>query len=65
MHGILAGEAARRYVQLHGDCLAAVFTKDGRFTYAERGTDFPFIEMRQGQECRIARVAAGAISDVA
>ena len=56
--------AARRYVQLHGDCIAAVFTKDGRFGYAERGAEFPFIALRQGQECAAAGVAAGEISDV-
>jgi hypothetical protein len=56
--------AARRYVRLHGDCIAAVFTKDGRFAYADRGADFPFIAMRQGQECGAARVAAGEVSDV-
>ena len=56
--------AARRYVQLHADCMAVVFTKDRRFTYAERGRGFPFIEIRQDEECTIARVAAGAISEV-
>lgn len=56
--------ATRRYVQLHADCSAVVFTKDGRFTYAERGRGFPFIEIRQGEECRIARAAPGALSEI-
>lgn len=31
----------RRYVALHGETLAAVFTKDGRVQYVEKGRDFP------------------------
>jgi len=56
--------AARRYVQRHEDSIAVVFTKEGRFTYAERGRAFPFIEVRQGEKCRIASVGAGAISEI-
>lgn len=55
--------AARRYVQVHGECLAVVFSKGGRFAYADRSTDFPFIALRPGQECRIAQLPEGSISD--
>ena len=56
--------AARRYVDLHGGCLAVVFSKDSRFTYAHWSTDFPFIALRRGQECRVARIPEGSISDI-
>jgi hypothetical protein len=33
--------AVRRYVALQGECIAAVFSKDGRVRYIEKGDDFP------------------------
>ena len=33
--------AARRYVALHDDCLAVVFSVDGRVRYVEKGKGFP------------------------
>lgn len=42
--------AARRYVELHGDDFAIVFSKDGRLKYSLRGGDFPWLDVRPGQE---------------
>ncbi len=36
--------AARRYVELHGDPCAVVFSRNGTFRYAVYGGGFPFIE---------------------
>ena len=33
--------AGRRYVQLHEDCLAAIFSRHGRVLYVERPDEFP------------------------
>jgi Zn-dependent peptidase ImmA (M78 family) len=33
--------AIRRYVAVQGECLAAVFSKDGRVRYIEKSEDFP------------------------
>lgn len=33
--------AARRYVALHKECLAVVFSRDGSIRYVEKGDDFP------------------------
>ena len=41
--------AARRFVNLHKECLAAVFIKDGQYLYSERPADFPFIALERGQ----------------
>lgn len=41
--------AARRYVELHGDDFAVVFTKDGNLVYSVRSRDFPCIALRPGQ----------------
>ncbi|MDH3668974.1 MAG: ImmA/IrrE family metallo-endopeptidase [Paracoccaceae bacterium] len=35
--------AARRYVQCHRDCLAAVFSHDGKIRYVEKSEGFPSI----------------------
>ena len=35
--------AARRYVALHGECLAVAFTANGRIRYVERGNGFPHL----------------------
>jgi hypothetical protein len=42
--------AARRYVELHGDDFAVVFSENGKFKYAAPSTDFPRIDLRAGQE---------------
>jgi hypothetical protein len=41
--------AARRYVELHSETLAAVFCVKGKFVYASRGEQFPSICLRKGQ----------------
>ncbi|MER8577648.1 ImmA/IrrE family metallo-endopeptidase [Mesorhizobium sp. M1423] len=41
--------AARRYINLHRQRVAAVFAKDGQFQYIERGGDFPYIRLEKGQ----------------
>jgi hypothetical protein len=41
--------AARRNVKLHKEPLAVVFATDGAFQYADRGPDFPFIDIKKGQ----------------
>lgn len=41
--------AARRYVELHHETLAAVFCTNGKFTYAQRKDDFPSLCLRKGQ----------------
>ena len=40
--------AIRRYVALQGECLAAVFSKDGRVRYIEKGEGFPATTMWTG-----------------
>lgn len=40
--------AIRRYVDLHGECLAAVFSKEGRVRYVEKASDFPATTMWVG-----------------
>ena len=57
--------AARRYVQLHGDCIAAVFTKETAAWVTQSGARiFRSLLCARVQECAVARVAAGEISDV-
>jgi len=41
--------AARRYVNLHDGLVAAVFSKDGGFLYAEWHEGFPWLGLRRGQ----------------
>ena len=40
--------AIRRYVALQGECLAAVFSKDGRVRYVEKAENFPATTMWNG-----------------
>ena len=40
--------AARRYVKLHKEPLAVVFATNGIFQYADRGPDFPYIDIKRG-----------------
>lgn len=48
--GVSKEAAARRYAQLQGDDFAVVFSKDGKYIYSIRGGDFPWIDLRQGQD---------------
>jgi hypothetical protein len=41
--------AARRYISQHHDCLALVFSHQGRFEYTDRNPDFPWIDLCEGQ----------------
>lgn len=41
--------AARRFLDLHGDPCAVVFSKDGKVRYPLTRGGFPFIELTQGQ----------------
>jgi hypothetical protein len=41
--------AARRYIELHGDDLALIFTKDGSVVYSTKSRDFPWLDVRPGQ----------------
>lgn len=42
-------ETARRFCQLIDSPSAVVFSKNGRFLYAARGHEFPFIALRRDQ----------------
>lgn len=42
--------AARRYVELHGDDFAVVFTKDGKLIRFAKTRDFPWLDVRAGQQ---------------
>lgn len=42
--------AARRYAEAHGDNFAVIFSKDGKYLYSVRGGDFPWINLKRGQE---------------
>ncbi|QRR34696.1 ImmA/IrrE family metallo-endopeptidase [Hydrogenophaga sp. YM1] len=67
--GVSKEAAARRYAQLHGDDFAVVFSKDGKYIYSIRGGEFPWIDLRKGQElfhkthARVFDGTSGAISD--
>ncbi len=41
--------AARRYVELHGEPTALVFSAEGVVRYVERHADFPYVSCRRGQ----------------
>lgn len=40
--------AARRYVACHDQCLAVVFSRDGRFVYSDRSAGFPALQFARG-----------------
>ena len=40
--------SARRYVSLHSDKLAVIFSKDGRVRYVDRAIGFPWLNVRKG-----------------
>ena len=46
--GISREAAARRYVSLHPDTTAVVFSRNGFFYYAELSTEFPVLCLRRG-----------------
>lgn len=39
--GVSREAAVRRYVSLHSECLAAVFSRDGRIRYIDKADEFP------------------------
>ena len=41
--------AARRYIALHEECLALVFSHQNRFLFADRNPEFPWIDLTEGQ----------------
>ena len=41
--------AARRYVELHHETLAAVFCLNGKFIYAHRTDEFPALSVKKNQ----------------
>lgn len=49
MCGVSKESAARRYVEMHGDNCAIVFSQDNKFRYAIRSVDFPVISLQQNQ----------------
>lgn len=40
--------AARRYVELHANPSAVVFSRDGVVRYVDRADDFPFVQIQRG-----------------
>ena len=51
MHGALdisKAAAARRYVELHKEPLAVIFAKNDEFIYTVRGSQFPWIGLKEG-----------------
>ncbi|WP_244613804.1 ImmA/IrrE family metallo-endopeptidase [Nitrobacter winogradskyi] len=54
--------AARRFVELHPEDLAAVFCKDSRFVYAACGRDFPRLSITAGEQCDLGQAVQGTIS---
>ncbi|MEZ5763707.1 MAG: ImmA/IrrE family metallo-endopeptidase [Xanthobacteraceae bacterium] len=56
--------AARRYVQLHDDCLAVVFTRDRKVMYWDCSKEFPKPMPRRGDVCGIPVLAPGSLSDI-
>jgi Zn-dependent peptidase ImmA (M78 family) len=56
--------AARRYVAVHPGDLAVVFCKDGQFSYAERGGEFPKLSVRNRQQIDLGNRGAGTLSNV-
>lgn len=50
---------ARRYVELHGDCLAIVFCKNQRMIYWSGGIGFPKLTIQRDQQCELGRRGEG------
>jgi IrrE N-terminal-like domain len=55
--------AARRFVNLHSDNLAAVFCKDRKFLYADRPDAFPGLCLSRGQAVSLSGGEQGDLSD--
>ena len=61
--------AARRFLDLHGDPCAVVFTQDGKVRYSITRSGFPALELREGQPVHAKTLTAtfsapvGTISD--
>jgi hypothetical protein len=51
--GVSKEAAARRYVELHGDDFAVVFTKDGKLIRFTKTRDFPWLDLRAGQQIHV------------
>jgi hypothetical protein len=47
--GVSKAAAAGRYVELHGDDFAVLFSKDGKLVYSIKTRDFPWPDIRPGQ----------------
>ncbi len=58
--------AARRYVSLHDQCLALVFSHQNKFMFADRNPEFPWIDLTEGQSLPNLPAASDdtAISDI-
>lgn len=58
--------AARRYISLHDECLALVFSHQNRFQFADQNPEFPWIDFTEGQLLPgLPAVSGGAaISDI-
>ena len=46
--------ASRRYIELHGDCLGVVFSKDGCFLYSDWSDRFPYLQFKRGDRLPVA-----------
>lgn len=46
--GISREAAVRRYVELHSECLAVVFSQNGNLAYVDRQDAFPALSIRRG-----------------
>jgi hypothetical protein len=67
MCGVSKAAAAGRYVELHGDDFAILFSKDGNLVYSIKTRDFPWPDVRRGQPIyarSLTREFAGEDGDV-
>lgn len=67
MCGVSKAAAAGRYVELHGDDFAILFSKDGNLVYSIKTRDFPWPDIRRGQpiyEKSLTREFTGEDGDV-
>lgn len=59
--------AARRLTELHGDHVAIIFSKNGRFIYSVRSEDFPYINLKKDQQIfskSLTKEFSGSIGDI-
>lgn len=52
--------AIRRYVDIQGECLAAIFSKDGRVRYVEKAKEFPATTVWAGDKLGHLLVSRGS-----